>query len=236
MSSKRARKDRERLRAEREARERAGEGSARRRRLVLGGSAAGLVVIGLAVAAIVSGGSGPGPSGATVASEAPGGAHGTESGTGKKGADRSAGGALAANRAQANQLIDGGEEALDAKLAELRGHPVVVNQWGSWCPPCRAEFPFFGESAAAHEGEIAFVGVDIQDDRDAAEDFLAELPVPYPSVFDPDAEAVFSLGWGQSSPTTWFIDGGGEIVHQRPGAYVDRAELEADIEAFLLSG
>lgn len=232
MSGKRARKDR--LREERLAREHTGaESRARRRRLALGSAAAGLVVVGLAVALIASDGSNPG---ATVANEALDGGRAAEPGAAEKGANRPSGGALAANRAQANQLIDGGEEALDAKLAELRGHPVVVNQWGSWCPPCRAEFPFFAESAAAHEGQVAFVGVDIQDDREAAEDFLAELPVPYPSIYDPDAEAVFSLGWGQSSPTTWFIDEGGEIVHQRPGAYADRAQLEADLESFLLNG
>jgi cytochrome c biogenesis protein CcmG/thiol:disulfide interchange protein DsbE len=144
--------------------------------------------------------------------------------------------ALAQNRAQASQIIDGSSEALEGKLAELRGHPVVVNQWGSWCPPCRAEFPFFRESADAHADEVAFVGVDIQDDRADAEDFLAEFPVPYPSIYDPDADAVFALGWTQVSPTTWFLDEGGEIVHQRPGAYPDREALESDIERFLLSG
>jgi cytochrome c biogenesis protein CcmG, thiol:disulfide interchange protein DsbE len=144
--------------------------------------------------------------------------------------------ALAQNRAQASQLIDGSTDALDAKLAELRGHPVVVNQWGSWCPPCRAEFPFFAESAEAHAAQLAFVGVDIQDDRGDAEQFLEEFPVPYPSIYDPNADAVFALGWTQVSPTTWFLDETGEIVHQRPGAYPDREALEADIERFLLSG
>jgi cytochrome c biogenesis protein CcmG/thiol:disulfide interchange protein DsbE len=144
--------------------------------------------------------------------------------------------ALAENRAQASQIIDGSTEALEAKIAELRGHPVVVNQWGSWCPPCRAEFPFFAESAEAHADEVAFIGVDIQDDRGAAEDFLEEFPVPYPSIFDQDAEAVRSLDWGGVSPTTWFIDDRGEVVHQRPGQYPDRAALEADIETFLLRG
>jgi thiol-disulfide isomerase/thioredoxin len=144
--------------------------------------------------------------------------------------------ALAENRAQAGQLIDGATEALEAKLAALRGNPVVVNQWGSWCPPCRAEFPFFGESAEAHADEVAFVGVDIQDERDDAEEFLEEFPVPYPSIYDRDAEAVASLDWAQVSPTTWFIDESGEIVHQRPGAYANREQLEEDLSAFLLSG
>jgi cytochrome c biogenesis protein CcmG/thiol:disulfide interchange protein DsbE len=144
--------------------------------------------------------------------------------------------ALAQNRAEASQIIDGSTDALEAKLAELRGHPVVVNQWGSWCPPCRAEFPFFAESAEAHADRVAFVGIDIQDNRGDAEDFLQEFPVPYPSIYDPDAEAVFSLGWTQVSPTTWFLDESGEVVHQRPGAYPDRDTLEADIEQFLLAG
>ncbi|MGH2955978.1 MAG: TlpA family protein disulfide reductase [Solirubrobacterales bacterium] len=142
--------------------------------------------------------------------------------------------ALAQNRAEANQIIDGSTEALDEKLAELRGHPVVVNQWGSWCPPCRAEFPFFAEVAESHADDVAFLGVDIQDDRGAAEDFLREFPVPYPSIFDQDADAVRSLNWSQVSPTTWFIDERGEVVHQRPGAYPDGEALEADIQAFLL--
>jgi thiol-disulfide isomerase/thioredoxin len=143
---------------------------------------------------------------------------------------------LAENAEQANELQDGGREALEAKLADLEGHPVVVNQWGSWCPPCRAEFPFFAESAQAHLDEVAFLGVDIQDDRGAAENFLSEFPTPYPHVYDQDTEAVTSLDWAGTSPTTWLIDERGEIVHQRPGAYASRAELEADIDRFLLEG
>jgi thiol-disulfide isomerase/thioredoxin len=143
---------------------------------------------------------------------------------------------LAENAEQANELQDGGREALEAKLADLEGHPVVVNQWGSWCPPCRAEFPFFAESAKAHLDEVAFLGVDIQDDRGAAENFLSQFPTPYPHVYDQDTEAVTSLDWAGSSPTTWLIDERGEIVHQRPGAYASRAELEADIDRFLLEG
>ena len=226
MASRNAEK--RRRREARIAQERAAEpAAARRQRLKLGG--VGIFFVGVAIAigaSLALGGSeDEGDVGSQAASQAP--ATVATKGLAKP---------LAANRAQASQLIDGSTEALEAKLAELRGHPVVVNQWGSWCPPCRAEFPFFGESADAHAAEVAFVGVDIQDDRGAAEEFLEDFPVPYPSIYDPDADAVFSIGWTQVSPTTWFIDEEGEIVHQRPGAYANRDQLEEDLSGFLLEG
>jgi cytochrome c biogenesis protein CcmG/thiol:disulfide interchange protein DsbE len=143
---------------------------------------------------------------------------------------------LAENLEQANEIVGDGPEALQDELAALEGFPVVVNQWGSWCSPCRVEFPLFAESAEAHLGEVAFIGIDIQDDRGAAEEFLAEFPTPYPHIFDQDNAAVVSLQWSGFSPTTWLIDESGEIVHQRPGAYANREQLEADIERFLLRG
>lgn len=141
--------------------------------------------------------------------------------------------ALAANRAEANLILE--EGTLDAKLAELEGHPVVVNQWASWCEPCRAEFPFFRDSAEFHADDVGFVGIDMQDDRAAAEAFLGELPVPYPSVFDPNASQIASLGGGIVSPTTVYIDESGEIVNVFQGSYATRDELEADIERHLLN-
>ncbi|HKJ35300.1 MAG TPA: TlpA disulfide reductase family protein, partial [Solirubrobacterales bacterium] len=110
---------------------------------------------------------------------------------------------LAANRAQANEIL--AEGSLDEKLSELKGHPVVVNQWASWCPPCRAEFPYFQQAAEDNAADVAFLGIDMQDDRSAAEEFLAEYPVPYPSIDDPTAAAIGSLGGGVVSPTTVFI-------------------------------
>jgi thiol-disulfide isomerase/thioredoxin len=140
--------------------------------------------------------------------------------------------ALSANRAEANQILD--EGALGDKLQELDGHPIVVNQWASWCEPCRAEFPFFRDSAESHADEVAFVGIDMQDNRDDAAAFLAELPVPYPSIFDPGAAQIASLGGGVVSPTTVFIDAGGEIVNVFQGTYVSRDQLEQDIDTHLL--
>ncbi len=184
-----------------------------------------LACVALAAAALVVAGCGE-----NGTDEAPaGGEQPTPEAAAQKGIPK----ALAANRAEANEILE--ENSLESKLEALRGHPVVVNQWASWCDPCRAEFPFFRDAAEAHADEVGFLGIDMQDDRGAAEDFLAELPVPYPSVFDPDATQIASLGGGVVSPTTVFIDEEGEIVEVFQGAYATREQLEADIERNLLN-
>ena len=88
---------------------------------------------------------------------------------------------LAALHRQSNELLDGGPDAFEDRLAELRGHPVVVNKWASWCGPCRAEFPFFREQALARGTRVAFLGVNSNDNDAAARKFLRVHPVPYPS-------------------------------------------------------
>ena len=141
--------------------------------------------------------------------------------------------ALAANAAQADQLVGEGAADLKTRLAALRGHPVVVNQWGSWCPPCRAEFPFFAQAASKFEDRVAFVGLDAADERSAAEQFLREVPPGFPSIFDPDSQATRSLGGGRISPTTFFLDSEGKQVDIRLGAYANAGELEQDIRQLL---
>ena len=104
-------------------------------------------------------------------------------------------------KTQANQLLDGGSDAFKQRLASLRGHPVVVNQWASWCGPCRFEFPFFRRQAKKYEGQVAFLGVNSQDNRDNAAAFLQKLPVPYPHYFDPDGEVARVFRGGRAFPT-----------------------------------
>ena len=70
---------------------------------------------------------------------------------------------LAALHAQADELLAGGLPALRARLAALRGTPVVVNKWASWCEPCRAEFGVFQRVSVAHGREVAFIGIDSGD-------------------------------------------------------------------------
>ena len=95
---------------------------------------------------------------------------------------------LAALHEQSNQLLEGGAGAFDARLRELRGHPVVINKWASWCGPCRAEFPIFQQVAtsAARRSRSSASTRATSGPRPSAS--LASFPVPYPSYEDPDEE------------------------------------------------
>lgn len=140
-------------------------------------------------------------------------------------------GRLAADREAGGEIVDG---SIEAKLAGLRGIPVVVNQWASWCPNCREEFPLFQQLSRSLEGKVAFVGLDSGDERGNAESFLTKYPVPYPSIFDGDASQASSIGGGQGWPTTFFYDRSGRQTFIRPGGYVTAATLRADIEQYAL--
>ena len=140
---------------------------------------------------------------------------------------------LAALHAQSNQLLDGGRPAFEARLRQLRGHPVVVNKWASWCGPCRAELPILQELATERGREIAFVGVDARDARPAAAAFMRRYPVPYPSYVDPDEKIARSLEVPANFPVTIFVDARGRTVFIHQGGYRSRAELSADLDARL---
>lgn len=139
---------------------------------------------------------------------------------------------LAALHRQSNELLDGGVEAFDKRLAELKGYPVVVNLWGSWCPPCRAEFPYFQGQAIKRGKQVAFLGVDGDDTDSAAADFLEDFPVAYPSYKDPGLEIAAAMKAVGVFPATVFYDRKGEIAHLKQGGYANERELAADIKRY----
>jgi cytochrome c biogenesis protein CcmG, thiol:disulfide interchange protein DsbE len=144
---------------------------------------------------------------------------------------------LAAIRAQANQLLDGGTDAFDARLGQLRGTPVVVNKWASWCGPCRFEFPWFQSLAEKRGGQTAFLGVNSNDSDGSARTFLSELPLPYPSYSDPDFNIAQDLGGPpQAFPTTSYYDRSGELVFTHAGQYQSESALVADVNKYCAGG
>src|SRR5687767_6489962 len=140
---------------------------------------------------------------------------------------------LAALHEQSNELLEGGPEAFRARLAELRGHPVVINKWASWCGPCRAELPILQDLSTERGKEIAFLGVNARDKRPAAERFAAQYPVPYPSYEDPGEAIARALKAPSNFPVTLFVDAQGETVFTHQGGYRSAADLEADIDEHL---
>ena len=113
-------------------------------------------------------------------------------------------------------------------LVGLRGRPVVVNVWASWCPPCRAEMPLLERAAADYRGRVAFLGVASKDDAADAEAFLRRVDVTYPNVFDATGDVRDELGL-RGFPTTYIFDAAGElreavvggITEQRLAAQLD---------------
>jgi cytochrome c biogenesis protein CcmG, thiol:disulfide interchange protein DsbE len=133
---------------------------------------------------------------------------------------------------QADQLLPGGVDAFRARLTALRGHPVVVSKWASWCGPCREEFPWYQRLSAKLGKRIAFVGVNSNDSSAAAKTFLGEFPVPYPSYIDPGQEIARSIGATVGFPGAAFYDSRGELAYTRQGQYPTEAALAADIRRY----
>jgi len=142
--------------------------------------------------------------------------------------------ALAGLHEQSNKLIEATPKELKARLAELRGHPVVLNGWASWCGPCRFEFPFLQSLSARYGKEVAFIGLDAGDNTGDAAGFLKKFPVSYPSYVDPSYKIAFSLNAPKGLPFTIFFgpDGEQEYVHQ--GGYPTQEKLEEDIRRYAL--
>jgi len=133
---------------------------------------------------------------------------------------------------QADQLLPGGADAFQQRLTELRGHPVVVNKWASWCGPCREEMPWLQREAARSGKRIAFIGVDSRDSDSAAKEFLNEFPVPYPSYTDPGQDIALLINATIGTPATAIYDSSGKQVHVQQGQYASQSALAADIQRY----
>jgi cytochrome c biogenesis protein CcmG/thiol:disulfide interchange protein DsbE len=141
--------------------------------------------------------------------------------------------ALAALHARVNALAGGGATALDAQLRALRGHPVVVNVWASWCEPCRYELPFFQRQAVESGARVGFLGVNSGDNRGDARRLSARIPMPYPSFEDP-RQAIAGRYRLAGLPATAFYDARGKLVLVHQGPFASEAALAREIARYAL--
>lgn len=141
--------------------------------------------------------------------------------------------------AQRGAPVELGGTTLDGAtldLADLRGRVVVVNVWGSWCAPCRTEAPVLAKLSRSYADRgVAFVGVNVKDNRAAALAFERTYGLTYPSIEDRDGRAVLALSRhvpASAVPVTLVLDGQGRVAARVLGA-VREATLRALLESVL---
>ncbi len=140
---------------------------------------------------------------------------------------------LASLHEQSSQLLPGGPKAFRKRLAELEGHPVVVNKWASWCGPCRTEFPYFQRQATVQGKEVAFLGLNSGDSTDPARRFLRATPLPFPSYLDPDEDIAKTIKAPANYPITIFFDRRGKLTYVHQGGYRRESDLVDDMTRYL---
>lgn len=128
------------------------------------------------------------------------------------------------------ELLAGGT----TKLSDQAGKVVLINFFGSWCPPCQVETPGLVELYKAVKTKgVQFLGIDIKDDRDNAKAFLTREGVTYPIVYDQPGKTIIKLGNPPSSPPfTYLIDKSGKVAAVYLGGLTP-ADLEPAIEKLL---
>ncbi|MGW1889230.1 TlpA family protein disulfide reductase [Streptomyces sp. NPDC002004] len=149
------------------------------------------------------------------------GSGGVQGGSGKTGFVTSTGGIATVKKADRGPAPKIAGETLEGKkldVAQYRGKVVVLNVWGSWCPPCRAEAPGFAKVAkeTAAKG-VQFVGINVRDDSTGpAKEFEANYGVPYPSLYDPNGKLMLRFPRGtlnpQTIPSTLVLDREGRVA------------------------
>jgi cytochrome c biogenesis protein CcmG/thiol:disulfide interchange protein DsbE len=123
-------------------------------------------------------------------------------------------------------------EGTAISLEDLRGKPVVINFWASWCPPCRIEAPLIERTWREYKNRgLIFLGVNIQDRKEDALNYIREFDITYPNGPDPTGE--ISIDYGVSGlPVTFFVSSKGEIVRRWVGA-IEKSVLISSIEEIM---
>ncbi len=125
-------------------------------------------------------------------------------------------------------------------LSDYRGKVVVVNVWGSWCPPCRAEAPMLADAARdLAKKDVVFLGINSRNPEQAGpQAFERRYRIPYDSIYDPDGQTLLAFHGTlapNSIPSTVVIDKQGRVAASVIGT-VTRTTLDDLVDDVLHNG
>ena len=104
----------------------------------------------------------------------------------------------------------------EQKLSDLKGKPVVINFWATWCPPCKEEMPLLQRYASQYGDQMVLLGVDYAEEAPVVQKFVDEMGITFPILLDADG-SVSTLYYVRNYPTTYFVDAEGVVRAQHLG-------------------
>lgn len=119
----------------------------------------------------------------------------------------------------------------EISLSDLRGRPVVLNFWATWCPPCRVETPYFQAASTKYNGLVTVLGIDQGEPLSVVTDFANLMSLSYPLLLDSD-NSVNRQYQVTALPTTVFVDADG-LVREVHSGIINQAVLEDRIERLM---
>ncbi|MHB1160860.1 MAG: TlpA family protein disulfide reductase [Chloroflexota bacterium] len=122
-----------------------------------------------------------------------------------------------------------GLDGQTVRLSEMRGKPVLINFWATWCPPCRQEMPDLEKAYQKYKGQgVLFLGVDKQEDEETVRKFVQQNRYSWTFLLDSDGRVANSY-WVSGIPTSYFVDREGIVRDVHIGA-INASLLEAKLD------
>ena len=120
----------------------------------------------------------------------------------------------------------------ELSLSSLRGKPVVVNFWATWCAPCKEEMPLFQQAYDQHSktNGLTILAVNMNESEAKVSAFFKELDLSFPTVLDSDQKVAVGKYGIIGLPTSYFIDSGGVIRYVKIGPFLTNSELVTRLE------
>lgn len=123
-------------------------------------------------------------------------------------------------------------EGPDVTLSGLRGTPLIINVWASWCPPCIVEMPLLADTARTYADDLIMLGIDMQDRPEAALDVAGAFKLGFASVVDQPGQVRAALTV-PGPPVTFFVTADGRIAGRHDGRIPDQATMDQLIVDYL---